>query len=210
MREGWLTAARDPRGDVHGVLWDVGFADMRALDQYEQLASGLYTKTQQPVIGERGAKQALVYFGATPDPASPRLITSPACWRRRGIGSCSGDDRPARVLRRRSGSRSLWRAGERRARATHGEAGPACDRVRHAFRPGLIGLPIEDAVADRVYKWPRRPRLYARRAAGKAHAGAAAHVAVDERRRRDQRREFRLRLGRGDPSVERARNSSPP
>ena len=68
MREGWLTAARDVRGDVHGVLWDVAFADMRALDQYEQLASGLYTKTQQPVIGERGAKQALVYFGANSGP----------------------------------------------------------------------------------------------------------------------------------------------
>jgi hypothetical protein len=68
MREGWLTAARDLRGDVHGVLWDVAFADMRALDQYEQLASGLYTKTQQPVIGERGAKQALVYFGANAGP----------------------------------------------------------------------------------------------------------------------------------------------
>jgi Gamma-glutamyl cyclotransferase, AIG2-like len=68
MREGWLTAVRDPRGDVYGVLWDVAFADMRALDQYEQLASGLYTKTQQPVIGKRGARQALVYFGANSGP----------------------------------------------------------------------------------------------------------------------------------------------
>jgi gamma-glutamylcyclotransferase (GGCT)/AIG2-like uncharacterized protein YtfP len=68
MREGWLTAVRDPRGDVHGVLWDVALADMRALDQYEQLASGLYTKAQQPVIAERGAKQALVYFGANSGP----------------------------------------------------------------------------------------------------------------------------------------------
>jgi len=68
MREGWLTAVRDPRGDVHGVLWDVAFADMRALDQYEQLASGLYAKAQQPVIGQRGAKQALIYFGANSGP----------------------------------------------------------------------------------------------------------------------------------------------
>jgi len=68
MREGWLTAARDPRGDVHGVLWDVAFADMRALDQYEGLAGGLYVKAQRPVIGERGAKQALVYFGANSGP----------------------------------------------------------------------------------------------------------------------------------------------
>ena len=68
MREGWLTAARDPRGDVHGVLWDVAFADMRALDQYEGLAGGLYVKALQPVIGQRGAKQALVYFGANSGP----------------------------------------------------------------------------------------------------------------------------------------------
>ena len=68
MREGWLTAVRDPSSDVHGVLWDASFADMRALDQYEQLASGLYAKAQQPVIGERGAKQALVYFGANSGP----------------------------------------------------------------------------------------------------------------------------------------------
>jgi hypothetical protein len=59
---------RDPRGDVHGVLWDVAFADMRALDQYEQLASGLYAKALQPVIGERGARQALIYFGANAGP----------------------------------------------------------------------------------------------------------------------------------------------
>jgi hypothetical protein len=68
MREGWLTAARDSKSDVHGVLWDVAFADMRALDQYEGLAGGLYAKAVQPVIGERGAKQALVYFGANSGP----------------------------------------------------------------------------------------------------------------------------------------------
>ena len=68
MREGWLTAARDPKTDVHGVLWDVAFADMPALDQYERLADGLYAKAIQPVIGERGAKQALVYFGANSGP----------------------------------------------------------------------------------------------------------------------------------------------
>ena len=68
MREGWLTAVRDPSSDVHGVLWDASFADMRALDQYEQLGGGLYAKTLQPVIGEQGAKRALVYFGANAGP----------------------------------------------------------------------------------------------------------------------------------------------
>jgi hypothetical protein len=41
---------------------------MRALDRYEQLADGLYVKAVQAVIGERGAKQALVYFGANSGP----------------------------------------------------------------------------------------------------------------------------------------------
>jgi len=50
------------------MLWDVALADMRALDQYEQLGGGLYAKTLQPVIGEQGAKRALVYFGANAGP----------------------------------------------------------------------------------------------------------------------------------------------
>jgi hypothetical protein len=49
-------------------MWDVSLADMRALDSYEGLADGLYVKALQPVIGERGAKQALVYFGANSGP----------------------------------------------------------------------------------------------------------------------------------------------
>jgi len=68
MREGWLTATRDPQSDVHGVLWEASLADMRALDRYEGLVEGLYAKAMQPVIGERGAKQALVYFGANAGP----------------------------------------------------------------------------------------------------------------------------------------------
>lgn len=72
MREGWLTATRDPRSEVHGVLWDAGLADMRALDRYEGLADGVYVKAIQPVIGERGAKQALVYFGANVGPGTAR------------------------------------------------------------------------------------------------------------------------------------------
>ena len=38
MREGWLTAARDPHAAVHGVLWDLALSDMPALDRYEGLA----------------------------------------------------------------------------------------------------------------------------------------------------------------------------
>ena len=41
MREGYLTVTRDPRRDVHGLLWDVALADMAALDRYEGVSGGL-------------------------------------------------------------------------------------------------------------------------------------------------------------------------
>jgi len=68
MREGWLTAARDPRGRVHGVLWDLALADVSALDRFEELGDGLYTKAAQPVVAAGGPKRALVYFGANAGP----------------------------------------------------------------------------------------------------------------------------------------------
>ena len=68
MREGWLTATRDPRGRVHGVLWDLALADIAALDRFEGLGDGLYAKVFQPVIAVGGPKRALVYFGANAGP----------------------------------------------------------------------------------------------------------------------------------------------
>jgi hypothetical protein len=68
MREGWLTATRDPRGRVHGVLWDLALADVPALDRFEGLGDGLYGKVFQPVIAVGGPKRALVYFGANAGP----------------------------------------------------------------------------------------------------------------------------------------------
>ena len=68
MREGWLTAVRDPASAVHGVLWDLALTDVAALDRYEGLSQGLYAKLTQPVIAERGPKQAIVYFGANSGP----------------------------------------------------------------------------------------------------------------------------------------------
>jgi hypothetical protein len=67
-REGWLTATRDARGRVHGVLWDLALADVSALDRFEQLGDGLYVKTTQAVIAGSGPKRALVYFGANAGP----------------------------------------------------------------------------------------------------------------------------------------------
>jgi hypothetical protein len=72
MREGWLTAVRNPSSAVHGVLWDLALSDIAALDRYENLSQGLYVKLTQPVIAERGPKQAIVYFGANTGPGVAR------------------------------------------------------------------------------------------------------------------------------------------
>jgi len=72
MREGWLNVTRDGHATVHGVLWDVALADVAALDRYEGLGEGLYTKALQGVVGAGGAKRALVYFGANNGPGIVR------------------------------------------------------------------------------------------------------------------------------------------
>ncbi len=68
MREGWLTAVRDPRAAVHGVLWDLALCDISKLDQYEGLPRGLYAKASLPVIAAGGARSALVYLGGNAGP----------------------------------------------------------------------------------------------------------------------------------------------
>jgi Gamma-glutamyl cyclotransferase, AIG2-like len=72
MREGWLTAVRDARYGVHGVLWDLSLSDIAALDRYEGLPQGLYAKAIQAVVAERGPKRAIVYFGANAGPGVAR------------------------------------------------------------------------------------------------------------------------------------------
>ena len=68
MHEGWVTVVRDPSTAVHGVLWDLALSDVPALDRYEGLPQGLYSKVTRPVITPAGAKRALVYLGANAGP----------------------------------------------------------------------------------------------------------------------------------------------
>ena len=72
MREGWLTATRDARANVEGVLWTIALADVGALDRFEGLADGLYAKAAQPVVAAGGARRALVYFGTNAGPGVAR------------------------------------------------------------------------------------------------------------------------------------------
>lgn len=61
--EGYASVMRDPRREVHGLLWDLDLADMPALDRYEGAAGRLYAKVIQGVITDRGMRRALLYVG---------------------------------------------------------------------------------------------------------------------------------------------------
>lgn len=71
-RDGYASVVRHPRGEVHGVLWDLALSDVRTLDKFEEVDRGLYAKISQPVIAASGPKRALVYVGASIEPGAPR------------------------------------------------------------------------------------------------------------------------------------------
>ncbi len=75
MAEGYATVTRAPHGDVHGLLFDLALSDMPALDRYENVAQGLYSKIVQSVLPATGAaRRALVYVGARPVSGAPRIL----------------------------------------------------------------------------------------------------------------------------------------
>ena len=65
MKSGFASVERDPHANVEGVLFDLALSDVPALDRFEEVGRGLYTKAVQPVLRE-GAQpvRALVYIGA--------------------------------------------------------------------------------------------------------------------------------------------------
>jgi hypothetical protein len=71
-RDGYASVIRDPREEIYGVLWDCSLGDIRTLDKFEELASGLYVKISQPVIVQGGAKRALVYIGRSDEIGRPK------------------------------------------------------------------------------------------------------------------------------------------
>ena len=64
LADGFATVHRDPGATAFGVLWELSFADMVALDRYEGVAQGAYRKFVQPVRREGASPvRALVYIG---------------------------------------------------------------------------------------------------------------------------------------------------
>lgn len=72
MREGYASVVRDPARIVWGVLWELASDDIPALDRYEGVAGGLYTKAALPVRTPDGVKRALIYLGCSTAPGRPR------------------------------------------------------------------------------------------------------------------------------------------
>jgi hypothetical protein len=71
MREGWLTVTPATDALTHGVLWDLAEADVPALDDYEDVGSGIYTKETLSVIAPHQVA-ALVYVGTNSGPGVAR------------------------------------------------------------------------------------------------------------------------------------------
>ena len=71
FEEGYASVVRDPQRAVWGMVWDLALADVPALDRYESLSTGLYSKVVQPVVTERGPRRAVVYIGRSDKPGTP-------------------------------------------------------------------------------------------------------------------------------------------
>jgi gamma-glutamylcyclotransferase (GGCT)/AIG2-like uncharacterized protein YtfP len=69
--DGYANVIRDPRRDVHGMLWELALSDVPVLDRFEDVPR-LYRKVSQPVIAVAGIRRALVYVGRAVDAGRPR------------------------------------------------------------------------------------------------------------------------------------------
>lgn len=70
--EGYASVIRDPQRAVWGLVWDLALADVAALDRYESLSTGLYTKVVQPIVTDKGPRRAVVYIGRSAKPGNPK------------------------------------------------------------------------------------------------------------------------------------------
>jgi hypothetical protein len=68
-QEGYATIMPDQSAYVLGVLWSLTGACEAALDDYEEVAAGLYTKTHIEIQGT----PALVYLATNALPGHPRV-----------------------------------------------------------------------------------------------------------------------------------------
>lgn len=70
--EGYASVIHDQQRAVWGLVWDLALADVAALDRYESLSTGLYTKVVQPVVTDKGPRRAVVYVARSAKPGTPK------------------------------------------------------------------------------------------------------------------------------------------
>jgi gamma-glutamylcyclotransferase (GGCT)/AIG2-like uncharacterized protein YtfP len=71
-RDGYASIAPAPDGVVHGVLWRLEGGNLAALDAYEDVAGGLYTRCTLPVCRDARVVHALVYLARERRKGNPR------------------------------------------------------------------------------------------------------------------------------------------
>lgn len=63
MANGYASVVPAAGQDVHGLLWRIGPQDLAALDDYEDVAGGLYRQAMLSVLQDGRSMDALVYLG---------------------------------------------------------------------------------------------------------------------------------------------------
>ena len=71
-KRGYATMVPDPGSIVHGLLWSLTEGDLTALDRYEGVPTGEYTRTTIAVPFRGDQLEAQVYLAADPAPGKPR------------------------------------------------------------------------------------------------------------------------------------------
>jgi gamma-glutamylcyclotransferase (GGCT)/AIG2-like uncharacterized protein YtfP len=74
MANGYASVVPASGQDVHGILWTIDAADLVALDDYEDVAGGLYRKAMLPVFQHGKSVEALVYLGCEMREGRPGAI----------------------------------------------------------------------------------------------------------------------------------------
>lgn len=72
MANGYASVMPNAAAHVHGVLWRISPRDLAALDDYEDVAGGLYRKEMLPVTHDDRSVSALVYLGVETREGDPR------------------------------------------------------------------------------------------------------------------------------------------
>ena len=72
MANGYASVVPAAPDDVHGLLWRIGPRDLAALDEYEDVAGGMYRHATLPVLQDGRTMDALVYIGCELREGRPR------------------------------------------------------------------------------------------------------------------------------------------